>query len=354
VKTAIRPRIEDGYFEPYSLLATGIERLSMRRREFVQLAAGTAFSRPLRAHAQPATMPLIGFLGPASPVEYAQLVAAFRQGLNETGFVEGQNVGIEFRWAEGKYDRLPAFAVELIGLRVSVIAGMSLPAALAAKSATTTIPIVFVDGGDPVGDGLVTDISRPSGNLTGITVFNSSLGAKRLELLRGLVPKAAVVGLLANPSNPNGRRQAQDALEAAQTMGLQLQVLAASNDQEIETVFASLGEQHVDAMMVAVDAFLNSRRTRLVALAGEHAVPTIYYDRAFVAGEGLISYGYSIADAYRQAGIYTAKILKGATPADLPVIQPPKLQLVVHLKTAVALGLTVPPTLLAHADEVIE
>jgi putative tryptophan/tyrosine transport system substrate-binding protein len=324
----------------------------MQRRGFIILIGGAAVAWPLEANAQQLAMPLIGFLGPASPVEYAQLVAAFRQGLNETGFVEGQNVAIEFRWAEGKYERLPAFAAELVGRRVSVIAGMSLPAALAAKSATATIPIVFADGGDPVEDGLVTSVSRPSGNLTGVTLFNSALGAKRLELLRDLVPKAAVIGLLANPSNPNGRRQAKDALEAAQTMGLQLQVLAASNDQEIETVFARIGD--VDAMMVAVDAFLNSRRNRLVALAGEHAVPTIYYDRAFVAGGGLISYGYSIADAYRHAGIYTAKILKGAAPADLPVIQPPKLQLVVNRKIAKALSLTVPPSLLAAADEVIE
>jgi putative tryptophan/tyrosine transport system substrate-binding protein len=325
----------------------------MQRRNFITLLGGAA-AWPLAARGQQPAVPLIGFLGPASPVEYAQLVAAFRQGLNETGYVEGQNVAVEFRWAEGKYDRLPAFAAELVGSRVSVIAGMSLPAALAAKSATATIPIVFVDGGDPIEDGLVTSVSRPSGNLTGVTVFNSTLGAKRLEQLRDLVPKAAMIGLLANPGNPNGRRQAKDALEAAQAVGLQLQILAASNDQEIETVFASLGERHVDAMMVAVDAFLNSRRNRLIALVGEHAVPAIYYDRAFVAGGGLISYGYSIADAYRQAGIYTAKILKGATPADLPVVQPPKLQLVVNRKIAKALGLTVPRSLLARADEVIE
>jgi putative ABC transport system substrate-binding protein len=324
----------------------------MRRREFITLV-GSAAAWPVAAHAQQ-TLPLIGFLGPASPVEYAQLVAAFRQGLNETGYIEGQNVAIEFRWAEGNYDRLPTFAAELVGRRVSVIAGMSLPAALAAKSATATIPIVFADGGDPVEDGLVTNVSRPSGNLTGVTLFNSALGAKRLELLRDLAPKAVVIGLLANPSNPNGRRQAKDALEAAQAMGLQLKVLAASNDQEIETVFAGLSEQHVDAMMVAVDAFLNSRRNRLVALASKQAVPAIYYDRAFAAGGGLISYGYSIADAYRQAGIYTAKILKGATPADLPVIQPPKLQLVVNLKTAKALGLTIPGGVLSIVDEVIE
>jgi putative ABC transport system substrate-binding protein len=326
----------------------------MRRREFITLLSGAALTWPLAAGAQQPAMPLIGFLGPASPVEYAQLVAAFSQGLSETGYVDSQNVAIEFRWAEGKYDRMPALAAELVDRQVSVIAGMSLPAAKAAKAATSIIPIVFVDGGDPVEDGLVTSVSRPSGNLTGVTVFNSVLGAKRLELLRDLVPKAAVIGLLANPSNPNGRRQAKDALEAALAMGLKLQVLAASNDQEIETVFAGLGEQHVDAMMVAVDAFLNSRRSRLIALAGEHAVPTIYYDRAFVTGGGLISYGYSIADAYHQAGIYTAKILKGAAPADLPVIQPPKLQLVVNRRTAKTLGVDVPATVLARADEVIE
>ena len=325
----------------------------MRRRDFIILLSA-AGPWPLAVHAQQQTMPLIGFLGPASPVEYAQLVAAFRRGLNETGYTEGQNVAIEFRWAEGKYDRLPAFAAELVRRQVSVIAGMSLPAALAAKSATATIPIVFADGGDPVEDGLVSSLSRPSGNLTGVTLFNNALGAKRLELLRDLVPKAAVIGLLSNPSNPNGRRQTIDAQEAAQTMGLQLHVLAASNDGAIEMAFASLGEQHVDALMVAVDAFLNSRRARLVALAAEHKVPAIYYDRGFVADGGLISYGYSIPDAYHQAGIYTAKILKGATPADLPVIQPPKLQLLINLKTAKALGLTIPQSLLARADEVIE
>jgi putative ABC transport system substrate-binding protein len=323
----------------------------MRRRDFITLL-GAAW--PLAAHAQQPAMPLIGFLGPATPVEYAQLVAAFRRGLNETGYTEGQQVAIEFRWAEGKYDRLPAFATDLVRRQVAVIAAMSLPAALAAKSATATIPIVFADGGDPVEDGLVTSLSRPSGNLTGVTLFNNALGAKRLELLRDLVPKATMIGLLVNPSNPNGRRQTKDALDAAQSMGLQIHVLAASNDRDIEMVFASLGERHVDALIVAVDAFFNSRRERLVALAAEHTVPAIYYDRAFAAGSGLISYGYSIPDAYRQAGIYTAKILGGATPADLPVIQPTKLQLVVNLKTAKSLGITVPQSLRASADEVIE
>jgi putative ABC transport system substrate-binding protein len=326
----------------------------MKRREFITLLGGTAAAWSLVAHAQQQPVPLIGFLGPASPTEYAHLVAAFRQGLSETGYVEGQNVAIEFRWAEGKYDRLPAFAAEFVQRQVSVIAGMSLPAALAAKSATTSIPIVFADGGDPVEDGLVTNVSRPTGNLTGVTLFNSELGAKRLGLLRELVPKVAVVGLLANPSNPNGRRQANDALEAARTMGLKLEVLAASSDQEIEAAFAGLKDKQVDAVMVAVDAFLNSRRPRLTALAATQAVPAIYYDRAFIAGGGLISYGYSIADAYRQAGIYTAKILKGAKPADLPVVQPPKVQLIINTKTAKALGLTVPPSLLARADAVIE
>jgi putative ABC transport system substrate-binding protein len=328
--------------------------ITIARRNFIVALGGAVSVWPLAVDAQPQMLPLIGFLGPASPVEYGQLVAAFRQGLNETGYVEGRNVAIEFRWAEGKYDRLPGFAAELVRLQVSVIAGMSLPAALAAKSATATIPIVFADGGDPVEDGLVTNVSRPSGNLTGVTLFNSALGAKRLELLRDLIPKAAVIGLLANPSNPNGRRQTKDALEAAQATGLQLQILAASNDQEIATVFAGLRDRPVDAMMVAVDAFLNSRRERLIALAAEHAVPAIYYDRAFIVSGGLISYGYSIADAYRQAGIYTAKILKGATPADLPVVQPPRLQLVINLMTAKALGISVPQSLLDRANEVIE
>jgi putative tryptophan/tyrosine transport system substrate-binding protein len=336
-----------------SLLAWSAISGQMRRRDFITLL-GTAAAWPLAGHAQQPAMPLIGFLGPATPVEYAQLVAAFRRGLNETGYTEGQQVAIEFRWAEGKYDRLPAFATDLVRRQVAVIAAMSLPAALAARSATATIPIVFADGGDPVEDGLVTSLSRPSGNLTGVTLFNNALGAKRLELLRDLVPKAKMIGLLVNPSNPNGRRQTKDALNAAQSMGLQIHVLAASNDRDIEMVFASLGERHVDALMVAVDSFFNSRRERLVVLAAEHTVPAIYYDRAFAAGGGLVSYGYSIPDAYRQAGIYTAKILGGATPADLPVIQPAKLQLVINLKTAKSLGISVPQSLRASADEVIE
>lgn len=302
----------------------------MRRREFVTLIGSAAASWPLAGRAQQPAVPLIGFLGPASPVQYAQLLAAFRQGLSETGYVESKveskNVAIEFRWAE-------------------------LPAALAAKVATTTIPIVFVDGGDPVEDGLVTSVIRPTGNLTGVTVFNSALGAKRLKLLHELVPQVAVIGVLANPSNPNGRRQTKDALEAAQALGLQLRALAASNDQELDGVFAGL-EQHVDALMVAVDAFLNSRRERLIALAAAHAVPVIYHDRAFVAGGGLISYGYSIADAYWEAGIYIAKILSGVKPADLPVVQPPKLQLVINLKSAQSLSITVPPSLRARAEAI--
>jgi len=326
----------------------------MRRRDFITLIGDAAATWPLAARAQQQAMPLVGFLGPASPTEYAHLVTAFRQGLSENGYVEGQNVAIEFRWAEGKYDRLPAFATELVDRHVTVIAGMSLPSALAAKAATSTIPIIFADGGDPVEDGLVSNTDRPTGNLTGVTLFNSALGAKRLELLRELVPTASVVGLLANPGNPNGRRQTNDALEAARTVGTKLEVFAASNDQEIDAAFGLLKEKHVAALMVAVDAFLNSRRPRLTALAAERMIPAIFYDRAFVAGGGLISYGYSIADAYRQAGIYTAKILKGAKPADLPVVQPPKVQLIINIKTAKALGIAVPPSLLSRADEVIE
>jgi putative tryptophan/tyrosine transport system substrate-binding protein len=330
----------------------------MRRREFIMLFGGATGLRLPDARAQqPSTRaqqpsrPVIGFLGPASPIQYAQLVAAFRRGLNEVGYVDGQNVTIDFRWAEGKYDRLPAFAAELVQHQVTVIAGMSLPAALAAKAATTTIPIIFVDGGDPIDDGLVASVTRPTGNLTGVTVFNPTLGAKRLELLHELVPEATVFGVLANPSNPNGRRQTKDALEAAQAMGLRLRIVAASNDQELDRVFAGLGRR-VDALMVAVDAFLNSRRERLIALSAAHRVPAIYYDRAFVADGGLISYGYSIADAYWEAGLYTAKILGGAKPTDLPVIQPPKLQVIINLKTAQSLGIAIPPPLRSRSEAI--
>jgi len=275
----------------------------MRRRKFMALIGGAATTLSFGARAQQSTVPVIGFLGPASPAQYAQLVTAFRQGLSETGYVESKNVAIEFRWAEGKYDRLPALAADLVERRVTVVAGMSLPAALAAKAATTTIPIVFVDGGDPVEDGLVASAARPTGNLTGVTVFNPALGAKRLALLHELVPNAAVIGVVANPSNPNGRRQTKDALEAAKTLGLQLRVLAASDDQELDTVFSGL-ERHVDALMVAVDAFLNSRRERLIAPVAAHMVPAIYYDRAFVAGGGLISYG-SVLPTHIGRPIYT-------------------------------------------------
>jgi putative ABC transport system substrate-binding protein len=322
----------------------------MRRRDFVKGIVGSAAVWSFSARAQQPSMPLIGFLGPASPVEYAPLVTAFRQGLGEAGYVEGKNAAIEFRWAEGKYERMQALAGELMQRPVTVIAGMSLPAARAAKAATTTIPVVFVDGGDPVEDGLVDNIAHPSGNLTGVTVFNPELGKKRLELLHEVVPKVNQIGILANPGNPNGRRQTKDALEAAQKMGLQLKVLVASNDQELNAVFATLGEQHVDALTVAVDAFLNSRRERIITLMAEHAVPAMYYDRAFVAGGGLMSYGYSIADAYRQAGVYTGKVLAGAKPADLPVVQPPNLQLVINLTTAKSLGITVPSELRSRAE----
>jgi putative ABC transport system substrate-binding protein len=327
----------------------------LRRRDFITLLGGATAAWPLAAHAQQPAMPVIGFLNGAwlGSIEYQ--VVAFRRGLNETGYVEGQNVAIEYRWAEGHYDRLPALASDLVRRQVTVIAAPgSVAAALAAKAATAAIPIVFSSGADPVGAGLVASLNRPGGNLTGITTLNVEVGQKRLQLLHELVPTATVIALLVNPTNPNAVILSADAQAAARTMGIELHVLYASTEHDFEAVFANLAQLRARGLVVGADPFLGSQLEQLAALTLRHAVPTIYPAREFAAVGGLMSYSGDLADAYRQVGIYTGRILKGEKPSDLPVQQSTKVELVLNLKTAKAFGLTVPLALLTRADEVIE
>ncbi|HEV8680423.1 MAG TPA: ABC transporter substrate-binding protein [Stellaceae bacterium] len=327
----------------------------MRRRELIILLGGAAAAWPLASGAQRKAMPVIGYLSGVSPGPYASYVAAFRQGLSETGYVEGQNLVIEYRWAEGRYDRLPALAADLVGRKVDLIAASGGSAsARAAKITTTTIPIVFTSGEDPVATGLVASLARPGGNLTGVSFLVVDLNPKRLELLSELVPQASVIALLVNPTNPNADRIMREMREAAGAKRVQLSILKAGTETEIDAAFAALVQTQTGALVVASDAFLNSRRERVVALASRHAVPAIYEAREAAAAGGLISYGTSITSVYRQLGIYAGKILNGAKPADLPVEQPTRFELVINLKTAKELGLTVPQSLLARADEVIE
>jgi putative ABC transport system substrate-binding protein len=326
----------------------------MRRRKFVALLGGVVAAWPFAARAQQKAMPVIGVLNTGSLSPSSPFMDAFRQGLSEAGYVEGQNMAIEYRWAEGHYDRLPALAADLVDRKVDLIMASSPPSALAAKSATSTIPIVFRSGADPVGDGLIASLAHPGGNLTGVSFVADELTAKRLALLSELVPRAAVIALLINPNNATAERVIRDVQEAARTNGLQLHVLKASSEREIDSAFASLVQLHADALVVGADPFLSTRREQLVTLASRHAVPAIYAWREFAAIGGLISYGSSLTAAFRLAGAYAGKILKGSKPADLPVEQPTKYELVINLKTAKALGITVPPTLLASADEVIE
>jgi len=330
--------------------------MKMKRRDFITLLGGAAVAWPLPARAQQPTMPVIGFLNPYSPNGQSDRLRGFRQGLAETGYVEGVSLAIEHRWAEGQFERLPALAAELARRQVAVIAATgSIAAASAAKAATTTIPVVFVVAEDPVRVGLVASLAQPGGNLTGINFLSAELVAKRLELLRELVPGTARLAVLVNPANAiNTETTLRDVQAAARAIGLQIQVLNASTSGEINTAFASLERERPDALFVGGDAFFNTRRVHLVNLASHHSLPAAYAERVFPEIGGLMSYGTDIVDAYRQVGSYAGRILKGAKAADLPVVQATKFELVINAESARMVGLTVPPSLLALADEVIE
>jgi len=325
----------------------------LERREFILLLGGAAATWPLAARAQQPTMPVVGFLRSVSLVDAANLVTAFRHGLKETGYIEGQNVAIDLRSAEGQPDRLPALVADLIRRPVAVLVCNN-NAALAAKAATTTIPIIFATGSDPISDGLVASLNRPGGNVTGVVFFTSVLGAKRLDLLRQLVPRVTLFAMLVNPGSPDTDAEQRDVQAAAQAIGQQLIILQASSDSDIEIACATFVQRGASAPIVGTGAFLFSNRERLVALAARYSLPAFYVDREDVAAGGLMSYGPGIVDAYRQVGVYAGRILKGEKPADLPVIRSTKFDLVINLKTARTLGLDIPPTLLALADEVIE
>jgi putative tryptophan/tyrosine transport system substrate-binding protein len=327
----------------------------MRRRDLIAGVAGLAAAWPLAAHAQQPAMPVIGFLGSPSAAEWTQFTAAFRQGLRETGYLEGQNATIEYRWADGQYERLPGLAADLVRRQVAVIfAAGSVAPAVAAKATTATIPIVFANGVDPVQFGLVASLNRPGGNITGVSFLTADLGAKRLGLLHELLPTVTVIAVLVKSDNPNAESVVRDAQEAARLRGLELRPLSARTAQDIDVAFASLAQRQVGALMVSADPFFTSQADQFAQLAARHKIPTIYHAREFVVAGGLMSYSASRREAMRLAGDYAGRILKGAAPADLPVMQSTRFELVINLETAKALGLTIPHTVLLRADEVIE
>jgi putative tryptophan/tyrosine transport system substrate-binding protein len=327
----------------------------LTRRELVRLVGGVGIAWPLAARAQQPAMPVIGFVSSRSPGESSGVVAGFRSGLRETGYVEGQNLAIAFRWAEGRYDRLPELAADLVNLRVAVLfAAGGPPSALAAKAATSTIPVVFSAVNDPVSLGLVPSLNRPGGNITGMSFLNSEIIGKSAQLLKEMVPAAAAIACLVNPSSPSAALYAKEGPTVASALGIRVPVLNASTEHDLDETFASLGKVGADGLIVPAEPFFDSQRDRIAALAARYTVPMIAGLREYVAAGGLMSYGASLSDSYRRAGIYVGRILKGEKPADLPVMQPTKFDLVLNLKTAKALGLTVPDRLLALADDVIE
>ena len=327
----------------------------MQRREFITLLGGAAATRPFAARAQQPTMPVVGFIHILSPENVPHFVPAFHRGLKEAGFVEGQNVAVEYRWAHGQYDRMPELAADLVSRQVAVIAALGgEPSPQIVEKATRTIPIVFASNGDPVSEGLVASLNRPGGNATGVTIFGTAAVTKRMQLLQEVAPKATVIGFLMNPTNPNGNSEMKAAQTAASSLGKELLVLRASSEGEIDAAFATMAQQRGGALLGATDTFLFGRRAKIVSLAAHYRIPAIYYLPEFAEAGGLMAYGNRITEAYRQVGIYVGRILKGEKPADLPVVQATAYEFVINLKTAKALGLTIPPGVISFADAVIE